>query len=67
MGEWQDIETAPKDGTDILGFDEDGRVVVWWDRNAWIRRGDDYDIVTHPTHWQPLPPPPKDSGDQSHE
>ena len=62
MGEWQDISTAPKDGT---------RILIWcnwptlpsvyacsfecgqWQTGIWTaakRPG--------PTHWQPLPAPP---------
>ena len=51
MGEWQPIETAPKDGTSVLlcqAFDADGKpirdkawglfvqVAAWWDEQEWI-------------------------------
>ena len=65
VSEWQDIETAPKDGTMVLGarqclnktwdmtcvfyFAEDGEG-AWWDNNA--------DYICTPTHWMPLPEPP---------
>lgn len=69
MSEWQDIETAPKDGRWILavvsGFIPD---VVHWDGHyGWWTGQDDFiegecDEMWRPTHWQPLPPPPVKSG-----
>lgn len=60
---WQDIRTAPKDGTVIFAFDADrpvgwGLPVKWNNRMSWINgeRGK----ALGPTHWMPLPPPPKD-------
>jgi hypothetical protein len=67
---WQDIATAPKDGTDVLlgWFELPGmkmrRVGFWHDReNAWV----DVHRVLHnhdspPTHWMPLPGPPSPEG-----
>jgi hypothetical protein len=78
--EWQPIETAPKDGTEvILGWD---MASVWIVRNGWFHDGNDWrgfdldDVgwwsyrhsVTQeklegydtPTHWMPLPEPPKE-------
>ena len=59
---WQPIETAPRDGTQILGWDGDERRIVWWcEGGRWIsdklqeyHPGERED----PTHWQPLPSPP---------
>jgi hypothetical protein len=73
MTEWQPIETAPKDGTAILiwpaqssftGDDTISYVVRWHDwKEAWIEAsGEEYDTF-YPTHWMPLPPPPK-KGDE---
>ena len=66
---WQPIETAPKDGTGVLVFRPlaptkrmigiDGRRPNQFD-GEWAnsRPGE------QPTHWQPLPPPPPEAGDE---
>lgn len=58
---WQPIETAPRDGTQILAFWISGNIygAVSWDNGlrSWIELHED---VYDPTHWMPLPPPPKD-------
>lgn len=59
--QWQPIETAPKDGTPVLAWDEGAVCIVTWvsgdsiDPDGWydVRRLD-----PAPTHWQPLPAPP---------
>lgn len=58
--EWQPIETAPKDGSEFIGYVatsyQGGAVVLhWYKKYGWIDW--DYD-VWEPTHWMPLPPPP---------
>lgn len=73
-GGWRDIASAPKDGTDILGY---GRAqfghhiyakdfhVVWWDVESanWLGRGQK---TTHDlSHWMPLPPAPANGGEQN--
>jgi hypothetical protein len=67
MSEWQTIETAPKDGTSMLAV-VDGYVrVIAWGKTShlpWIgwciadRGIEDFDLCT-PTHWMPMPSPPK--------
>jgi len=58
--QWEPIQTAPKDGTEILAADFDGRHdtsfnVVWWFMNGWTVNapGDNY---ASPTHWMQIPP-----------
>jgi hypothetical protein len=63
---WQDISTAPKDGTQILigGTNWRGKFfmadAIW--RDGWMLfhpDEDDYTAESHnPTHWHPLPAPP---------
>jgi len=72
---WQPIETAPKDATEILLLvEKDGMkhpIVAHWAHGggedqppfgpAWFRwTGWDFAEVIHkPTHWAPIPKPPK--------
>jgi hypothetical protein len=58
--DWQPIETAPKDGTNILlcqATDADGDPIV---DDAWGVFVQVADPPLHftPTHWAPLPPNP---------
>ena len=69
--EWQPIESAPKDGTEILVANisngaiytvmwlDEGESIGWWD----IASLDDYGRATlfSPTHWMQLPNPPVQS------
>lgn len=64
--EWQPIETAPKDGTNILIAYRDGYfgdMVVTkaaWDedKEKWDKLFSNEYIKDIPTHWMPLPKPP---------
>jgi len=66
MNEWQPIETAPKDGSKILGFDPSllGIVIAQWDGAlGWYvdkcsQDGLGFECMPL-THWMPLPNPPK--------
>lgn len=73
FGEWQPIETAPKDGAPILvcwpdgQFEQKGSAVVWWNigygRYPWELIETGYEASSaklehDPTHWTPIPPLP---------
>ena len=62
-GEVKPIETAPKDGTELLGYtDEVGALVLYWDTmGSETDRWSD-GMSTHswaPTHWMRMPAAPK--------
>ena len=70
MMEWQPIETAPKDGAEILITDGQTVAVVSWNEYAaelydgigWTDMGEmgwGGMVGAEPTHWMPLPAPPK--------
>ncbi|GEK49188.1 hypothetical protein HPA02_34710 [Bisbaumannia pacifica] len=84
MSEWQPIETAPKDGTGVLGWREDCGIILMryaapmdflTDEEAegldeYSAEAEDWfaaDLIAgcrmdgndEPTHWMPLPEPPK--------
>ena len=72
-GEWQPIETAPKDGTAVLMVDANEQVVAKWmeplegGEGGWVMfRKLDFSfgnalaiLFPNPTHWMPLPYPPR--------
>lgn len=61
---WQTIDSAPKDGTEILGWNKHlGRHIVSWGcqhqhnpNYFWISSTCNINHIDQPTHWQPLPP-----------
>lgn len=70
---WRDIETAPKDGTEIVLFDANVKTPAigeWMIDVAWLNVGKKpgeafaepgwFPLET-PTHWIPLPSPPVES------
>lgn len=68
MSNWQPIETAPKDGTCVLVWvDVHGEHVTsvpyacaaYFGGDWWRDRRTGQFLVGRPTHWQPLPEPPK--------
>lgn len=70
LSTWSDIETAPKDGTNVLLVNRAGNIAagMWLDSvlgAGWYLRGGEnrpdvfFNTSQGPTHWQPLPAPPK--------
>lgn len=63
--EWQPIETAPKDGTEILAYRKrDVKSCRWkgdcWGGDGWTYPPAEGMLGEHaPTHWKPLPAPPE--------
>ena len=63
---WQPIETAPKDGTKVLAIAVDDirngtphmSIARKSSRGHWLTEPGAWAI--YPTHWMPLPAPPKD-------
>ena len=68
--QWRPIETAPKDGADILTFgsvyskESAHRVSIsWWSHGRfWTSLPQDGQEDSYPTHWMPLPNPPPHDG-----
>jgi hypothetical protein len=63
MTEWHPIESAPKDGTEIVALVSGRPYCVSWTTHgdqhaeAWWRDREGYGL-TEPTHWIPIPPIP---------
>lgn len=64
---WQPIETAPRDSTQVLIFSEkdpDKEIIIGWyclDFEEWRHYGvgGNDSLYYIPSHWMPLPSPPK--------
>jgi len=65
VNEWQPIETAPKDGTKILGYgkwccaDTRSADTIMFICDEWQGAIDGNEHKFTPTHWMPYPEPPK--------
>ena len=61
---WHPIETAPKDGTEILVITPFGMAVACWRDDWWtvddFKHGPFSLRGPAPTHWAELPEPPRD-------
>lgn len=56
MINWQPIETAPKDATQILLIRCNEAIVSWWGRKAWtnLQGWVNWPMAESPTHWAPI-------------
>jgi len=68
FGEWQPIETAPKDGSEFQAWTKYGawKPLVSWRDGAWCEcEGNDFwrwsRLFTPLYHWMPLPHPPQET------
>lgn len=68
MKDWQPIETAPRDGTYILAWFSihEHQVVAFYTytqlgKGRWETKDGWSDFDSEPTHWMPLPEPPKEA------
>lgn len=57
LNEWLPIETAPQKYQECLGWDGQKRLVMRGGSGRWHSIPGEYTF--HPTHWMPLPEPPK--------
>lgn len=61
---WRLIETAPKDGSDVLIARLNDSGVIWWSKAQWSRKWSQWRFhgnVFEPSHFLPLPAPPTES------
>lgn len=54
---WSPIETAPRDGTELLLYGDGSCVIGHWSGSSWDD-GDFRSRITGLTHWMDLPPGP---------
>lgn len=59
---WRPIETAPKDGTQILLLGDRSVVNGSWNRGSAFFSPHWMGGIHEPTHWMPLPAPPEIQG-----
>jgi hypothetical protein len=57
LREWLPIETAPKDGTHVIGLTQFGAREIWWHQDSYEGEfwQDEGDSEPEPTHWVPMP------------
>jgi hypothetical protein len=58
--EWQHLDTAPKDGTIILGWSDmwNEYHLIRWDKSEGCWCEGSWCFTDPPVHWMPLPAPP---------
>ncbi len=65
--QWQPIETAPKDGTELIVYGSTGHygtnnancIFACFHRGQWRTLIKGHALKPAPTHWMPLPTPPE--------
>jgi hypothetical protein len=59
--EWQPIDTAPKDGQQVLVYEEGAIFISQWvdNKDEGIGWWDHGIVLPPPSHWMPLPDPPE--------
>lgn len=68
MSEWQPIETAPRDETQLLGWvpsyyqGRGGHAIIMWQDGCWWCPSA---FKVNPSYWQPLPNGPQSPAPQS--
>lgn len=55
---WQPIETAPKDGTEILVYANVGPMVSFFSSGMWREKANMMGLKSEPSHWMRLPDAP---------
>jgi len=57
---WRPLDTAPRDGTRVLGCDGEQMEIIYW-ANGWFNQSAEMSMwrVFPPAYWMPLPPVPK--------
>jgi hypothetical protein len=56
---WQPADTAPKDGTEFLGYWDNDDMHVVFIRVGECQRAMDHEAWCMPLYWMPLPAPPQ--------
>ena len=62
--EWKTIDSAPKDGSYVLTYNDSTGLINTpfyihrWLKDKWVEVDASW-FTTAPTHWMPLPKPPK--------
>jgi hypothetical protein len=59
---WRPIDTAPKDGRDLLCWSDGlfiGAMVLYWMDGYWREKANCQGLKSDPDYWMPLPDPPQ--------
>lgn len=59
---WEPIETAPRSGKEVLGYDRGVISGMYWNGQGWewtVLAWSDETYMADATHWMPMPEPPQ--------